>query len=412
SFKKSLGFSEEEISRKTIFEIVDMPQSEILGNIDYLIKKGVEIKARRFYKDAYQNLIPVEIKAKAAFINGEPHIIINARDIREIIQLESQHKKEMERLLSFYNFVNKLNFVQNERDLWEIFEKHLLGKIETIHYYEINLQNTEVKTTYLSGDKKNWIDCLEKEVSPCQVFRTGKNFLGMGDMQCPLLKRLENFSHLCFPLFFEGKLFGIVTLLKKGQIEGDELKFFEDTIQTFNIYLNQLKLLLNLKDLALKDPLLNIYNRRFLMEVLRKEEEKAKREQGFFSLILLDVDHFKKINDTYGHDIGDKVLKDVSLLLSLNIREMDYLARWGGEEFLIYLPKTSKEKAEAIAERLRSKIESNEFYVVDRTKLTITASFGVAEFPRDALSIDYLLKKADERLYKAKALGRNKVVSC
>ncbi|MFN3567293.1 MAG: diguanylate cyclase [Caldimicrobium sp.] len=411
TFKKSLGFSEEEISNKTIFEIVNLPQSELMRNIDYLIKKGVEIKGRRYYKDAYQNLIPVEIKAKATYINGEPYIIINARDIREIIQLESKHQKELERLISFYNFVNKLNLLQNEGDLWKTLENYLLEKVDIFHYYEINPQNTEIWATYISGDKRSWIDCLEKEASSCQVFRTGKNFLGVGDIKCPMLKKVDDYDHFCFPLFFEGKLFGIVTLLKKDKFDENELKFFEDTLQTFNIYLNQIRLLRHLKDLAIKDPLLNIYNRRFLMEVLRKEEEKAKREGGFFSLILLDVDHFKKINDTYGHSVGDKVLKEVSLLLSLNIREMDYLARWGGEEFLFFLPKTSKEEAVAIAERLRSKIESYEFYLDERTKLKITASFGVAEFPRDGLSVDNLLKKADERLYKAKALGRNRVCS-
>lgn len=410
TFKKALGYNDEEILTKTIFDIVDLTKEELEKNIELLIKKGLELKGRRFYKDCHQNLIPVEIKAKAAVLNGEPYIIINARDIREIITAEDTQKREIQKLISFYNFINELNLAQKEEELWQILEKHLLKEVDTLHYFEIDPHTNEIKSTYLSGEKENWMDCLEKVVNECRVYRTGKAFMGKESSVCPLIKRAA-LVHFCLPFIFEGHIQGLITLLKKTPFEEEELKYLEDKIHAFNIYFNQLRLLNIYREQAIKDPFLNIYNRRFLLEILKKEEEKAKRDQGFLSIIIMDLDHFKKINDTFGHLVGDEVLKQISLLISMSIREMDYFGRWGGEEFLILLPKTSKEEALLVAERIRSRVESYEIFTAEGFKIRVTASFGLAEYPRDALSIEGLLKKADERLYQAKLLGRNRVVA-
>ncbi len=125
----------------------------------------------------------------------------------------------------------------------------------------------------------------------------------------------------------------------------------------------------------------------------------------------MDLDKFKRINDQYGHFIGDLVLRKFCEIVLLNIRNLDILGRWGGEEFLLLLPETFKEKAVIVAERIREVLEKTEIFVSEGLSLKITVSIGVAEYPQDGLFSEEIIKKADLRLYKAKELGRNRVVS-
>ena len=164
------------------------------------------------------------------------------------------------------------------------------------------------------------------------------------------------------------------------------------------------KMNVKLKRLSTIDELTNMYNRRKLDEHLEQELDRAKRYDTSFSVILLDIDLFKNINDTYGHNIGDKVLMDFGKILIDNIRKSDVVGRWGGEEFLIICPETNIEEAVCAAEKLRNIIENNKFEVDD----TITSSFGVATYIKGD-SIYELISRADKGLYKAKGNGRNRV---
>jgi len=156
--------------------------------------------------------------------------------------------------------------------------------------------------------------------------------------------------------------------------------------------------------LASKDALTNIYNRRMLNEYILQETKKSKRHKIDLSLILLDIDHFKDINDKYGHKIGDEVLIEISSLLSRNIRQSDIFGRWGGEEFIILLPQTNIKNAYEVAESLRKKIEKHYFDKVGKT----TISLGVSMYdPKDDI-LDFI-ENADSAMYKAKYNGRNKV---
>ncbi len=156
--------------------------------------------------------------------------------------------------------------------------------------------------------------------------------------------------------------------------------------------------------LATTDPLTKIYNRLKLNEILMLEIKKSDRYKIPLSIIMLDIDHFKEVNDTYGHDIGDDVLVKLTKSISANIREVDMFARWGGEEFVIMLPNTDENGALITAENLRSIIADADFGKAGK----ITASFGVAEYQPNLGSRE-LLKRADDALYEAKRSGRNKV---
>lgn len=164
----------------------------------------------------------------------------------------------------------------------------------------------------------------------------------------------------------------------------------------------------NLKDAAVVDPLTGCYNRREFESQLRRHMAGATRYKNKLSLFMFDLDHFKKVNDKYGHLGGDRVLKEVALLVRENMRKEDVLARYGGEEFVAVLPETDKAKAMELADRLRSKIAALRI-PFNGTTIRVTASFGVAEFiPNTGMS--RLVEDADTMLYKAKLNGRNTVM--
>jgi diguanylate cyclase (GGDEF)-like protein len=164
-----------------------------------------------------------------------------------------------------------------------------------------------------------------------------------------------------------------------------------------------------LDKLSRKDPLTSLSNRRDVNEKIEAELVRFKRNKTPFSLLLGDIDHFKKTNDTFGHDAGDYVLVQVAKLMTQAIRRQDVVARWGGEEFLIFLPETGLDGGLKLAEDIRQKIETEEF-CFNQKKITVTMSFGAC-ISEATLPLVALVKKADEGLYKAKETGRNQVIS-
>jgi diguanylate cyclase len=159
-----------------------------------------------------------------------------------------------------------------------------------------------------------------------------------------------------------------------------------------------------------KDSLTETYNRRFLEECLNREFEKYKRYSRSLSLIMLDIDFFKHVNDMYGHQCGDFILKSIASETASVIRTMDVLARYGGEEFCCLLPEAALGEALEVAERIRTTIAEEPFIFRD-SRVSVTVSLGVSELRDDVHSAEMLLKLADEALYEAKKRGRNKVVS-
>lgn len=165
-----------------------------------------------------------------------------------------------------------------------------------------------------------------------------------------------------------------------------------------------------LEALATTDPLTRVLNRRALLDRLNAEVDRAKRYDSGLSMLLLDVDYFKQINDTAGHLAGDSVLRQLGALLEDAMRKVDVVARYGGEEFVAILPETSVEGGVAFAERLRERIEAQEFDVGGAQPVHLTVSIGIATFPSARVdSTEDLFARADEALYRAKSAGRNQV---
>ena len=200
---------------------------------------------------------------------------------------------------------------------------------------------------------------------------------------------------------------GVLQLINAIDLDGQAVPFhprLEDVARAFAAYAAIAVRSARLEELSFKDPLTDGYNRRYLMLRLYEEVSRAARYQQPFSLILLDLDGFKAVNDRWGHGAGDDVLKQVVQLLASQSRRDSVVARYGGDEFIALLPSTTKAAALVYAERMRGIIERYPFQ-----HGPLTASFGVAGYPDDPGNVADLIKRADHALYEAKRQGRNLV---
>jgi diguanylate cyclase (GGDEF)-like protein len=234
-------------------------------------------------------------------------------------------------------------------------------------------------------------------------------------------KAVFSFGNLCF---FSQKLHKYMFPFKSTNYTGHEFEYMQQScamgplrdenneVSHLYIYVHDVSEVAvyerRLLDLNNLDPLTGIYNRRFLESRLKDEFNRFKRYGGNFSLIMMDIDHFKQVNDEYGHQCGDFILKSISSRICSLIRNVDYLARYGGEEFCCLLPETRLDAALAVAERFRTDIMSHENNF-DTNIIKITISLGVSALEPGIESADMLFKKADDALYRAKEQGRNRV---
>ncbi len=162
---------------------------------------------------------------------------------------------------------------------------------------------------------------------------------------------------------------------------------------------------------SILDPLTDMYNRRYMLQTFQRELHRMTRKQSPLGVIMLDIDYFKKFNDTYGHEAGDMFLRELSAFIKRCIREEDIACRYGGEEFVIILPESSLEASTHRAEQMRQEIKKLSFKYVNQTVGPITLSFGVAAFPQHGRRQEDILRAADAALYKAKAEGRDRVIT-
>lgn len=208
----------------------------------------------------------------------------------------------------------------------------------------------------------------------------------------------------------EGGITGVLIVSQHRRIEADPDRMDEVRILSSHcaVAIENLKLRERLEEMAETDALTGAFNRRHFQHTLERELRRAERYGRPLGLIMIDIDHFKDLNDEYGHPAGDAVLKELAKVVSEAIRNIDIFARYGGEEFAVILPETSIIGSAGSAERLRRQVEDHLFPISDEETVQISISLGVADFPR-AKDAESLIRAADEALYRAKEGGRNRV---
>ena len=223
----------------------------------------------------------------------------------------------------------------------------------------------------------------------------------------PILKNCGAKSLIILPLKPENEIFGCMLVFSpRSEILDNELDFLKLFAQQMELAITIADLFEKVKRQAITDPLTDLYNRRYFEENMQREAERSERLSQPFSLISLDLDYLKQINDTFGHNYGDMSIKAIGRILKKNARSIDVPARIGGEEFNVLLPGIDSKGAMIAAERIRSAIEQEQIEKVGQ----ITASIGVGTYNEHTKSIDELLEITDQAMYRAKINGRNQVV--
>ncbi|MEP0798583.1 diguanylate cyclase [Funiculus sociatus] len=218
----------------------------------------------------------------------------------------------------------------------------------------------------------------------------------------------------CIPMMAQGEAIGMlyVSPLEKERLTEAKQRLAVTVAQHIALALANLRLREILKNQSIRDPLTDLFNRRYLKESLEQEIHRARCKQQPLGIIILDIDDFKKFNDTYGHEAGDAVLREVGLFLQKNIRKGDIACRYGGEEFTLILPEAPLDVVLERAQQLREKIKQLQVNYHGQPLGTITLSLGVACFPEHGLTASETIQAADTALYQAKTQGRDRVCVC
>jgi diguanylate cyclase (GGDEF)-like protein len=210
----------------------------------------------------------------------------------------------------------------------------------------------------------------------------------------------------------QGQVTGLVRVeaLAKDSIDNEDQRLMESLVVLASLSAENAKLYRETQELAVTDGLTKLLLRRPLLERLEGELKRASQTDTPLSFILLDIDHFKSVNDTFGHPAGDKVLREIASLVKKRVRDVDLCGRYGGEEFAVLLPATDIKGATLVAERIREGIRKETFELRGESR-TITVSLGVSSFPGDATTMQALIERADEALYRSKENGRDRVTA-
>jgi diguanylate cyclase (GGDEF)-like protein len=249
----------------------------------------------------------------------------------------------------------------------------------------------------------------------CWALRRGQPFETtdvVNDVRCAHVHAVDAATawSLCIPLVAHGEMLGLLNFSCRYSPATTQRELMVAAVEQMSLGLSNLRLQDSLRTQSIRDPLTGLYNRRYLEESLTRELARCERVDKPLSVLMIDLDHFKRFNDTHGHDGGDALLTQAGRVLQAHCRAEDIACRYGGEEFTVILPEVDAERARLRAEQIRSAIEKLDVQHLRERLGPVTASIGVATFPDGSREAGELLRRADAALYSAKQQGRNRVV--
>ncbi len=429
--RELLGYHENELIGKPVAMIFAEEQTSSLSCPDDLIKKGLTRRAEKTYRSKDGRNIPVLfsgtiMRGNNGAIQG---VVCVALDIIERKRLEEDLKRAVEQrdtnikdLESLMHFSTLMNEEVKEEDLIHRMVNAINDRFrpDILAVLTLNKAKNVLNASFTNPPmpmNKLIRDAAILDPSLCQVMRTGREVIVRDiskDSSCNcILHTIEEGGYACFPLITGGIPAGLVLMVKKekGYWNNEEIhKLLLVYTELTASALQRVRLMDATRRAAITDALTGVYNRRFFDEMLKKQIALAKRHNESLALVLADLDHFKNLNDTYGHIAGDQALQQIAGIMLNSIRSSDVLARYGGEEFVIIMPTINMANALKKAEGIRQQVESVDFNVKAPGQFAkITISIGVASFPEHGSEYDTLVDAADRALYKAKKGGRNRV---
>ncbi len=400
-----------------------------------LVGKIVELEAIR----ADRGMVPIELSVSSFQLNGKWNAVGVARDISERREIQARLKESKEALEAEHNSIaeaNKMLSVQAEELQSHGAQMEYLTQLgEYLQVCATDEETHEVIGQFggklfpdTSGEllifkeSKNWIVRVASwgehvaartgfPVGDCWSIRLGQPHLynnGKPGPRCPHIAP-DVIGCLCVPLVLMGEIFGIMHVEWKKTVDQEDEKLVTRLTGDAALALTNLRLRKQLEDLSIRDPLTGLFNRRYLEEFFAQELIRSRRKSGALSVVMLDIDHFKRFNDTYGHEAGDAVLYELGKFFKREMRGSDVTCRYGGEEFIVLLPETTVDTAMRRAEQLRKSVKSLHVKFIDQILPEINLSMGVASFPGHGDSMEELIRKADMALYAAKEEGRDRV---
>lgn len=367
---------------------------------EFFAKKNASYAESRASYDEFTTELKV-LKDLNISLQNQVHDIL---DLYEVTKKMSASLEMDEMLRIFREAVNKISkFVTAEVILLDESQEAATARIT----YEIHnpASSRPVTADVHSGPPSKFDQLLAETVSS----RKEVIYLRAPiDNSHPFRKHLGDGSRsfIALPLLSEGMPIGILTI---DGIDEEHTESFSILAEQLSLELKKISLYERVQALAITDGLTGIYVRRHFLERYAEDFARSKRHGLKLSVLMIDLDHFKQCNDTYGHLVGDIVLKEIAKIMKGYVRQVDLIGRYGGEEFVIALPDTDRNSAIAVAERIRQEVENHKFRAYDET-ITMTISIGIATYPDNGDDVQMLIDKADQALYKAKEEGRNRVI--
>lgn len=389
-----------------ILEKVKLSTEKILnGNFKYKINTKLKGEAKEFV-DSYNDFINKLDDSFGVIEKKYTSLIEKSPSKNPLVDA----KETIEQLADIFKFKRIIEDDLNE----QIILKRIitvLKKFDIKHYALIGMDNKEKKVFFSQNEGDICCDIIENPTE-CRAYRL-KHPIDSRDYENLCSFHTCNNEYYCIPFSVEGNFTGILKIMYEKENDNilKNIPYIKAYLKETSSIIESKYTLELLKKQSIKDPLTTLYNRRYMEEILPQIIASAKRRNSKIGFLMIDIDYFKKVNDTYGHDAGDKVLQTVSSIILNSIRESDIAVRFGGEEFLIILSDlNSKEDLLKIAEKIRQKVEKTKFNT-GKEIIKKTISIGASLFPDDCQKTWECIKFADLALYKAKNSGRNRVVA-